>query len=307
MFIRSGRQGFTLIELLVVIAIITLLMALLLPAIQKVREAANRMACGNNLKQIGIALHNFHGDFNRLPPARVLGPYREAGVSTTAEHSWAAFILPHLEEQQLASGYRWDVDFRHPLNQPIVRTELKVMKCPAAESRPRDVFTSGGFVDHETAVTDYTPVMRVESTLALLGWVDDVGDFRGVMNSNEMTRLGDIYDGTSSTICIVESAGRPHLWQNGKYVPGFRVRGAGWGDSRNAFSMQGVTYDGLIWPGPCPLMCSNDREIYSFHPAGANVLMADGSVQLLKKWTDMRIVARLLTRHGGEIVTGEDY
>ena len=93
------RKGFTLIELLVVIAIIAVLIGLLIPAVQKVREAANRMSCTNNLKQIGLAFHNYHGDFRKFPPGVVKGPLPALGVTTPAVHGNMPFLLPYLEQQ----------------------------------------------------------------------------------------------------------------------------------------------------------------------------------------------------------------
>src|SRR5438067_10524664 len=99
--------GFTLIELLVVIAIIAILIGLLLPAVQKVREAAARAKCANNLKQLGLAMHGYHDANNRFPPAFVNnGPYGTSGFNFT--HGWAPFILPHVEQQSLYDRYRWD-------------------------------------------------------------------------------------------------------------------------------------------------------------------------------------------------------
>ncbi len=301
------RTAFTLVELLVVIAIIAVLMALLVPAVQKVREAANRTVCANHLHNLGLALHQYHEEHQKLPPARVLGPYPELGVSAAIEHSWAVFLLPYFEQGKLAKLYHWDRDFRDGMNHPVVSASLQIMLCPSAEPRPLDIFSSSGFINHATAAGDYAPIMRVEPTLALLNLIDPVADYRGVLQSNGQTRLTDIYDGTSNTIMLVEGAGRPNLWQAGRFIPGFRVRGAGWGDARNAFSLQGATYDGLILPGPCGLNCTNDREIYAFHPRGANVLFADGSVQTLSTGTSIRVLARLLTRSGKEVVTGDEF
>src|SRR6516162_7027154 len=104
------RRGFTLIELLVVIAIIAVLIGLLIPAVQTVREPANRMSCTNNLKQIGLACHNFadaHG--GRFPPVKVLGPAPQFCVFGPTKHGMGTFLLPYLEQQALYDKYRWDV------------------------------------------------------------------------------------------------------------------------------------------------------------------------------------------------------
>ena len=300
------RRGFTLIELLVVIAIITTLMALLLPAIQKVREAANRMWCGNNLRNLGIALHHFASEYGKFPPARVVGPYPEGGVRSNAEHSWAAYLLPYIEQQHLAAQYDFELDFRHPTNQPVIATRLKIMICPSAGYRPPDRLTSGGY-SWTAEVGDYAPIMRVDPVLVTLGLVDGTGSYWGVMNTNFMCKFRDIQDGTSNTITLVECGRRPELWILGRHNPGARVRGAGWGDSRSAFSLHGSTLDGLVSPGPCAFGCTNNREIYSFHAAGANFLFADDSVRLLRKGMNIAVLAKLITRKGHELVEDDDF
>src|SRR3954454_18788126 len=101
------RTGFGMIELLVVLAIIAVLIGLLLPAVQKVREAAGRAQCANNLKQLGLAVHHYHDSRGTFPPAYVNnGPYGSTGFNFT--HGWAAFILPGIEQQALSDLYRWD-------------------------------------------------------------------------------------------------------------------------------------------------------------------------------------------------------
>src|SRR5690242_7638998 len=129
------RRGFTLIELLVVIAILAVLIGMLLPAVQKVREAASRMACANNLKNLGLALHNYHGNHDTFPPGAV-GPQGAAYPQflDLKHHSLGSFLLPYLEQQALSSQYRWDVSWFEPPNQPVVNTQLKIWQCPSAQA-----------------------------------------------------------------------------------------------------------------------------------------------------------------------------
>src|SRR5262249_18332669 len=119
------RHGFTLIELLVVIAIIAILIGVLVPAVQKVREAASRVKCANNLKQLGLAFHNYHDTTRTFPPAFVNnGPYGTSGFSFT--HGWAAFLLPFIEQEALARLYRWDLPLYETGNQPVMTKQLSV-------------------------------------------------------------------------------------------------------------------------------------------------------------------------------------
>lgn len=310
---RRGRRnrasvratGTTLIELMVVIATIGLLISLLLPAVQACREVARRLSCTNNLRNLGLALQQFHDAHQKLPPARVLGPFPELKVLNAAEHSWAVFVLPQLEQESLRQRYSLDQDFRHPDNRAAISTRLKIVECPSAPLRQLDQFTSDGFTDWTAAPTDYVPIMKVETSLAAAGLVDPVASPWGILRSNYMTRVAEVPDGLSQTIILTESAGRPQLWQAGLHVPGVRVRGAGWGDARNAFSIQGFDPSTQTAPGPCPLNCTNDREVYSFHPGGANIAIADGSVRFVSQGVDIRVFARMITAAGREPV--EDY
>src|SRR5438094_9439617 len=159
------RHGFTLIELLVVIAIIAVLIALLLPAVQKVREAASRTHCANNLKQLGLAFHNYHDMHRKFPPAFVNnGPYGTSGFSFA--HGWAAFILPFIEQEALSRLYRWDLPLYETGNQPVMAKHLSVFQCPSTPEQDR-YMTFGPFQVFGTkgACGDYAATLEVDLVL----------------------------------------------------------------------------------------------------------------------------------------------
>src|SRR5262249_57253933 len=116
----------------------------------------------------------------------------------------------------------------------------------------------------------------------------------------------EITDGASQTILITEHAGRPTLWRAGRPVPGTYAVSAAWVGGTLTFG-QGSSNDGVMTPGPCAINCTNDREVYSFHPAGASAVFADGSVHFLNAGIDIRIFARLVTRAGEEVVPADAY
>jgi prepilin-type N-terminal cleavage/methylation domain-containing protein/prepilin-type processing-associated H-X9-DG protein len=312
------RLGFTLIELLVVIAIIAVLIGLLLPAVQKVREAASRMECANNLKQLGLAVHNYHATHNTFPPAYInKGRYVPSRFNFT--HGWAPFLLPYMEQQTLYNLYRWDFPLFAPENQPVVATQLNFFQCPSVPEQDR-YMTITAFAAFETkgACGDYTITLGVDPLLAQLGWVDSVGDYRGALTNTPTPALGlspnptgtcfaTIRDGASNTILVTEDAGRPRLWRAGKAGPDQVLEGGPWDHYKGPIILQGSTFDGTTRPGPCALNCSNDQEVYAFHTGGANAAFADGSVHFLTVGMDIRTMARLITRAGGEVGAGDDF
>jgi prepilin-type N-terminal cleavage/methylation domain-containing protein/prepilin-type processing-associated H-X9-DG protein len=301
------RRGFTLVELLVVIAIIAVLIGLLIPAVQKVREAANRMACANNLKQLGLALHGYHDANRKFPPGQVKGPLPEAGVTNAVNHGWGPFILPFIEQQPLYSQYRWDVKVADPLNLPVVLTQLKNFQCPSAE--PNRFYTAGP--TGNGACGDYAPTWYVDpdvvAALVKQGLIDLPADPRGVLAQNLMTRLSEITDGASNTILLTEDAGRPQRWRAGRPGDDQTVEGGPWAAVNSGIILQGSSPDGSTRPGPCALNCTNEREVYAFHLGGANAVFADGSVRFLKAGLSIRVLAALVTRAGGEVISAGDF
>jgi prepilin-type processing-associated H-X9-DG protein len=306
--------------MLVVIAILAILIGLLLPAVQKVREAANRMACGNNLKNLGLALHHYETAYGWFPPSGVQGPFPEADVTTPTTHGWGTFILPYVEQEPLFHLYRLDKTHSAPENQPVAATPLRIFQCPSV-AEPNRFMTLGTWATNGTrgACTDYAAVHAVSPELADPDLIDRVSLYEGVMPINRMVRLNEISDGTTNTILVTECAGRPRHWRVGQAgpepTPAHHVGGGPWTAWANGLEIRGSPVDGgslvvapmMGEPGPCALNCTNNFQVYSFHPAGANAVFADGSVHFLKAGMSIRVLAALATRAGGEVVRGGDY
>jgi prepilin-type N-terminal cleavage/methylation domain-containing protein/prepilin-type processing-associated H-X9-DG protein len=293
----TRRAAFTLIELLVVFAVIGIALGLLMAAVQRVREANHRASCQNNLLQIGLALHNYESTHGAFPPAAMTKPNT---------HGWTPFLLPFLEQSALFQQYRWDLSWFDPANQPVITTPLPVMQCPSV---PGALTASGTIAGNawSAAVSDYAPVRAVSSVLIDFGYIDPPADRAGVMRLDDRTRVTQVLDGTSNTVMVAEDAGRPQRWQLGQLISGEVSGGAGWGDAGNSFTLDGFNDTDNLLGGPCAINCTNDREVYSFHPGGATALFADGSVHFLTANIDIVLLAALVTRAGDETVAWTDY
>jgi len=274
-----------------------------LPAVQKVREAANRMKCANNLKQLGLACHHYENTFGKFPPGHVNGPFPEGGVARAVIHGWGPYLLRFIEQSALADLYRWDLFHYEPGNQPVASVQLPIMQCPSAESNRFSIH--GQYSGRKGACTDYAPTLNVDPVLAEMGLIDRVGDYRGVLALNYMTRQADITDGTSHTILLTEDAGQPRDWRVGQAGEDQVHSGGPWVSGGQVIQVKGSSFDGVTQPGPCALNCTNQHEVYSFHPGGANAVFADGSVHFLKAGMTIRVLAALVTRAGGEVIADE--
>jgi prepilin-type N-terminal cleavage/methylation domain-containing protein/prepilin-type processing-associated H-X9-DG protein len=320
------RRAFTLIELLVVIAIIGILVGLLVPAVQKVRESANRTSCANNLKQIGLALHNYHSDKKYFP-----GNHRPKALSSVRER-WFTKLLPYLEQGNLYKNYDQTQNWDSPSNLLVTSVPLQVAICPSTPNANRlDFDEASGFSNLDVAVTDYAAVYGLYPTFLAANGLTQPNPL-GFMSKSDgvYVSISDIVDGTSNTVAVVESAGRPFVYQNGVVVNQNvfvdQVNGGGWcrpaseiwviGFADKAGTIPGgqyainasngldiqATYPITVPPG-APLGTDGSGQIYSFHSAGVNSVFADGSVRFLDLEISATTLAALVTRAGGDVVT----
>lgn len=332
---RRRKTGFTLVELLVVIAIIGILVGLLLPAVQAAREAARRMQCGNNLKQIGLALHNYESTFRQMPPSRI-----EIDNPRKFHAGWQVMVLPFIEQTPLYETYKKDYSWFAEQNVDATTTAVPGFVCPSTPSlggSPNAALMNGRDITYGTPQfgrSDYAAINNIRRA----AWVASGSDMPGEKMRQKPgalfpkipgkgVKFAEILDGLSNTILIVEDAGRPDLFINGRIginpesgaVNGtsYVEEGWGWADLQDSFSLDFGDAEGntnktkktapytVTLKGNCTMNCTNDGEIYSFHPAGAHSLRADGSVHFMNPSIDGLILVGLATKDGREVIQGE--
>ncbi len=294
------RNGFTLIELLVVIAIIGLLVALLLPAVQQAREASRRMSCRNNLKQTGLAMHNYEASYLVLPPRRILSKGNVRG--------WGPSILPYIDQANLQGLYHFDKDFYAPENAAVIQTPLAIFMCPSAPG-PRVVTVIQSGVTSAGIAGDYFGPNSFSSTQYGNPSLSGNNQITGLDDLPRVRRFRDFQDGTTNSMLVTEQAGRADYYIRGVKQPtnAGLSQATSWGSwpSYQVFQVQVFGSDGVTKDGPggtCTVNCNNSQGVYSFHPGGANTALADGSVRLLGENIDANLLFALVTINGGEVI-----
>jgi prepilin-type N-terminal cleavage/methylation domain-containing protein/prepilin-type processing-associated H-X9-DG protein len=282
-------RGFTLVELLTVITIIGVLVALLLPAIQGAREAARRTSCRNNLRQIGIALHGYHGVHGFFPPA-YLG---DVNTWTGPHWSWSTFLLPYLEQQPLydvlgvtTQVFGYGATFAPPC--PATQTPLSVFVCPS-DNGPALNASKGLH-----AKSNYRAVEGSQGTTTVT--YDLLGSENGVFYLNSCISIAAITDGTSNTLAIGECSLDP---SGQTYV------GALWAGMRGMDGGFIYISDTMWWIDSDPLYCIDGQAVQAFssrHLGGAHFVFADGSVHFLQASIDGQTLEALAGRNDGQLI-----
>ena len=312
------KTGFTLIELLVVIAIIAVLIALLLPAVQSAREAARRATCVNNLKQIGIALHNYHDSRNTFPPGYCSYWRADSGDAGTAEDDlgagwgWGSMILPQLEQNSLYNSINFNLSMAFAANTTAQLVRVASFLCPS-DSTALTVPVR----DQTNTNTVYTVAAANYVGMYGLGEIGAApGAGNGMFFRNSRISFAELLDGSSNTIAIGErSHNLSYVTWTGRAVGGWLFKTSSVEGGTDTFQVDPEESFTMIL-GPVglenlPRTPNNPRahveDYWSRHPGGVNFVFGDGSVHFIKSTISPSVYQALATRGGKEVVSADSF
>ncbi len=306
------KRGFTLIELLVVIAIIAILIALLLPAVQQAREAARRSTCKNNLKQMGLALHNYHDTHRVFPPATIAAGLNGCDAANNAggillNHTCYQMLLPFMDQANIYNQFNWSLS-SGPANHgtgctgtattpsdqfSVVTSPVTVFLCPSDPGAPSQVAgTSGAYAANPGWRTSYG-VVNYTTGAGGGNWGENTSTSKGTLGPNGAAKFKDITDGTSNTMVFCET----------KLIKTSTSYGPYWNTATHTF---------FILPGVSSYRINNNYDgnnnqyawgAGSHHVGGAHILLNDGGVRFLSENVDLTsVVAALVSIRGGEVL-----
>ncbi|MCL2347722.1 MAG: DUF1559 domain-containing protein [Planctomycetaceae bacterium] len=309
----NESRGFTLVELLVVIAVIGLMLAILLPAVLAARVAAARMQCSNNMRQIGLAIHNYADTHKTLPPSYTANP----------NHNVLTFLLPWLEQTQVYERFDFTKHWSNQANYNAVRNKIPVFICASAPSSPRDCLAKTYYTSDYAPCEMIDPSVRKQlcdsglikprAPMAAQGGVNAHIYYRNMLvpDHNAISANSDwggplplsaVTDGLSNSWLFFEDGGRPFKYLEHRkpgdpnVTPKEPISGAAWADHESEMWVHNICN------GSQMINCTNNNEIYSFHAGGANFAYGDATVRFQSETIDPELFVSLFTCCAGDTV-----